>query len=360
MLQTDPTIALRLAEAACKITTVPTREAQSAFEDILRKKCLFYKESLEKDKGSFALSPDWKFKLTQKDDNTVQIWNFDGTLRQSFEVYGVTSAAFSSDGKFVVIGKSNAVELWNLDEMLEQSFEGHSSAVLSVAFSHVVSSFAFSPERKLIATGSGVHTIKIWNLDGTLKQSFGEENNDDQNIYSDSLAARLTGFNPNKFENLSSPEDKLTSVTFSPDGRFILAAGIKTAKLWNLDGSLIHSFEAHTNCTLSVAFSPDGKLILAGGDTPTLWNIDGTLTQSLKSHNSEATAVAFSPDGKFMLAGSYNTVVFWNLDGTLWQLFELAGMGEVLSIALSPNGKSMLTEGWNTAKILEFRRQTIF
>ncbi|MFN4832506.1 MAG: WD40 repeat domain-containing protein, partial [Pseudanabaena sp.] len=92
-----------------------------------------------------------------------------------------------------------------------------------------VSSVAFSPDGKTIATGSD--TVKLWNLEGKEIQSFNS--------------------------------DSVRSVAFSPDGKTIATGSYdSTVKLWDLEGKELQSFKAHSDKSVSsVAFSPDGKTI---------------------------------------------------------------------------------------------------
>lgn len=65
----------------------------------------------------------------------------------------------------------------------------------------------------------------------------------------------------------------------------------------------------------AVAFSPDGKTIAAGtrDNLVELWDTgSGTLRTTLKRHLSTVNSVAFSPDGKFVVsAGEDKQTVFW-------------------------------------------------
>ena len=129
----------------------------------------------------------------------------------------------------------------NADENKEIFLQtGHSGSVLSVCF---------SPNGKLIASGSSDNTIKLWNVkDGALIRTF------------------------------KGHSDYVISVNFSPDGRRIASGSSdNTIKLWNVkDGALIRTFKGHSSYVISVNFSPDGRRIASGSydNTIKLWNVD--------------------------------------------------------------------------------------
>jgi energy-coupling factor transporter ATP-binding protein EcfA2 len=71
ILLTDPTIALRVAEAACKVTAKASEEAQAAFVDILEQDVVFYKKNIfgHTDRVlSVAFSPNGEWILTGSRD----------------------------------------------------------------------------------------------------------------------------------------------------------------------------------------------------------------------------------------------------------------------------------------------------
>ena len=70
-------------------------------------------------------------------------------------------------------------------------------------------------------------------------------------------------------------EDSVSSVAFSPDGKFIVSgSGDMTVRLWDIQGNPVgQPFQGHESLVNSVAFSPDGKFIVSGSDDMTvrLW-----------------------------------------------------------------------------------------
>ncbi|MEM4723487.1 MAG: serine/threonine-protein kinase [Candidatus Hadarchaeum sp.] len=190
-----------------------------------------------------------------------------------------------------------------------QTLKGHIDWVRSVTF---------SPDGKILASGSDDKTIKLWRVsDGSL------------------------------IRTIEGHTDWVRSVTFSPDGQ-ILASGSKdtTIKLWRVsDGSLIRTIEGHTDWVRSVTFSPDGKILASGSDDKTikLWRVsDGSLIRTLTGHTDKVTSVTFSPDGKILASGSYDkTIKLWRVsDGS--PIRTLTGHTRcVNSVTFSPNGQTL-------------------
>ncbi len=195
-----------------------------------------------------------------------------------------------------------------------------------------VATAAFSPDgKKLITSGIGgwtvistSHRTRLWEV------STGNE---------------IRGFDFGPFEDFG---DTSSIVAFSPDGNQVVAKEDVSSILFDVHtGQKVCEFVGHLAYVTSVAFSPDGRYALTGsGDrTARLWD-SGTCQQLrvFTDNASHVTAVAFSPDGKYILTGhDDNKARLWDLASGA-ELREFQGHTDwIKSVAFSPDGKFVLT-----------------
>jgi WD40 repeat protein len=276
------------------------------------------------DNGLVALSPDGRT-LALQADNNVTLWDVEsGTKLMTLLGHSnrVSCIAFSPDGKILASGsKDHTIKIWNVENGEELwTLFGHFDSVNSVAF---------SPDGKILASGSDDRAVKLWDIES------GEE-------------LRTLSWH-SRFVN--SP---VNSVAFSPDGR-TLASGADngTVKLWNVEsGEVLQNLSGHSDSVNSVAFSPDGKMLASGSDDRAVkqWNIErGEELQTLSGHTGKVSSVAFSPDGSILASGgAFNTVKLWNVEnGEELRTLSSSQAGFVTSVAFSPNGQ-ILASGGNT------------
>src|SRR6266487_2738638 len=186
------------------------------------------------------------------------------------------------------------------------TYKGHAKNVTSVAW---------SPDGKRIASGSSDNTVQVWNAsDGN-------------------HALTYTGHSAGVW-----------SVAWSPDGKRIVSCGNDGVQVWNASsGSHAFAYQGHSGWVDAVAWSPDGKWIASGSwdNTVQVWNAsDGTHVFTYTGHSNVVDAVAWSPDGKRIASGSWDwTAQVWNASDGSQALTYTGHSQTVTSVTWSPDGK---------------------
>jgi len=140
----------------------------------------------------------------------------------------------------------------------------------------------------------------------------------------------------------------LTSVHYSPDGRFIISGSKEGAvKVWTTAGKEIQTIASDSSSIVSVAFSPDGKYaLIAKNNKASLWEwMQGKLIKTFSGDENALVSACFSPDGSRILTGSVDgTVKVWDRNsGREIQSFKVESERGLKSAAFSPDGKNILT-----------------
>lgn len=230
----------------------------------------------------------------------------------------LTSAAFSPDGRTILIGGHDPLctaRLWDARTNLPfgQSLQ-HSKSVRAVAF---------SPDGLLAVTGSEDRTAQLWDA--------------------------KTG---NKIGPPMSHGDLVWAVAFSPDGQVLVTVGKdKVARCWNVHtGQPIGDPIEHDAAVFAVAFSPDGRTIVTGsGNGPSgtaqIWDVETRkLIYKAEEFRGTVFAVAFSPDGSKIVAGCGDRKAHLYDAKTFAPLGELVGHQDVVyAVAFTPDGRRLLT-----------------
>ncbi|MEX0716445.1 MAG: Gfo/Idh/MocA family oxidoreductase [Planctomycetaceae bacterium] len=141
--------------------------------------------------------------------------------------------------------------------------------------------------------------------------------------------------------------DWVTSVAWSPDGRYVAAGSYKLVRLF--DGETrkpVADIKVASGYVKGLAFSPAGNLLVGGAYQKGIaWNVDDQRPEfELRGHRGYVTGVAFSPDGRGIATSSDDmTVRTWNAadgaPGIVIADFE----HPVQAVAFSPDGSTLAT-----------------
>ena len=218
-----------------------------------------------------------------------------------------------------------SVETFGIDHhggRLVMNLTGHESYALTIAY---------SPDGRLLASGSGDGAVRIWNT--------------------------LTG--EEAVAPLQIDDGAVFSVAFSPDGLRILSGTDRGAvHIWDIQmgRSVMSPLRGHSHRVCSVAFSPDGRLIASGSADKSvrLWDAQtGQIIVVLTDHTDWVRSVVFSPVGHTLASGSDDcTVRRWNVRTGEPQGQPLRGAdGAVFPVAFSPDGQFIAAEFYSAQEI---------
>jgi WD40 repeat protein len=262
---------------------------------------------------------------------------------------GIRIAAFSPDDKLIATGSTNGeVGIWDFEKGKVEFFSGHSDEIWSVVF---------SPDGTRLATFSWDCTVRVWDLRAKEVKVIEECSLGGVGaVFSPDSGKVLTiSFNDDvRLFDLRSQENRVleghkrivNSAVFSSNGNQILTSSADgTVRLWNL---------ATNNCEIlfegeavisDAIFSPDDKQVaIAFSDGAVqILKLGEREFQEFEKHTGIVYSVAFSSDGNHVLTASSDCSSYlWNIATGSSRILK-GHQDSVRSASFSPDSKKVLT-----------------
>ncbi len=300
----------------------------------------------QKNVNSVIFSPNGKIFASASDDQTIKLWNIDGSLVKILGEHEgeVWNLDFNHNGtKLASIDQYGIVKLWNIVDktfITDINTQGENSKKFRLAYN-----VKFTPDGKLLATAGGDKNIKLWRLNDTsYKPLEGHKlpvkdisfTPDGKVLASASQDATVklwniddTGKNLPTFSKYQTP---FMSVSFAGNLNLLAAASNDgNIQIWDINDDNYtkkHCWPAHTQGIMHISFNSDGKQLVSTSKDKTLkiWKLDkidkcqddtfqDEAPEAILHHNKRVWSADFSPDNKLIVSGSSdNTIRLWNID----------------------------------------------
>jgi len=312
-----------LAKAGIETAEAEVKKAESVLE-ASRKSA----NESEKPIGALAFSPDSLTLATAGDDQKVHTWSAEsGAAVETLQGHAgaVHGLAFLPTGTLATAAEQTGL-IWDLaGPWTLERLIGSGDATSPI--SDRVNALAFSPDGKLLATGSGEPSrggeIKLWRVEsGELAQEI-------KNPHSDTVLA----------------------LDFSPDGKFLASgAADKFAKVFDLTtGKLAKSFEGHTHHVLGVSWQRNGRVLASAGADKVIkvWDfLTGEQKKTITGFEKEITSIRFLDASNEAIITTGDSQVRLIRDDGKNDVRTYGGAKDFMqSAAITPDGKVVVGGG---------------
>jgi WD40 repeat protein len=239
------------------------------------------------------------------------------------------SIAFSPDGKILATGSvDDSLKLWDLSS-------GMQLRTLS-AQDHKVKGVAFSPDGHLLATAGGRdQDVKLWDAES------GREIR--------TLSYRRSG---------ARADLEAIKVEFSPDGEWLAAAGNDnsvtawevssgtSAGVFHPSNGLDSVVAVHMHAHLAASVDPDTESVI-------IWNLEsGKSVGTLSGHTDVLRTLVFSGDGRYLVSGGRDVAKVWDVARGK-EMYTLPGNENAFNFAFSPDASLLARAADNIIKIVD-------
>ncbi|MBD2728807.1 WD40 repeat domain-containing protein [Nostoc sp. FACHB-892] len=277
----------------------------------------------------------------------------------------VNTISFSPNSKLIASGSDDkTIRLWKSD----------GSAAISKPIEQKVSvtSLSFSPDSQRFASGTQNGIVRLWNINGELIKEFTNFQAKKINTTTSFDSKKITSGSGNTSQqqqnieiksstNLQDKERSITSVTFSQDGQTIATVSEdKSIKIWKINGTLLHNLEGYSSRTRSMSLSPNGQsiVILDDDNTVKFLQQNGKLINTIQGRGSSLIKMDFSHNREILAIRNINygknKIHLWKTDGAFFSIIQANKNENIKNIVFSSDNKAIAVQFKNYIQVWRF------
>ncbi len=306
------------------------------------------------DLADLALRSVYMRGVEMQDTNLARATIRDGVFTESFDI--MTAVAIDRTGKYwAAASRQGEIRVWQTGgRLILHAWLGHADTAWTLDF---------SPDGKMLASGSWDTTLKVWEVStGTLlwtgrhssqinRVEFSRDGNVIASAGNDAVVQLWDVHTGTVLETLQHPVP-VSVLTWSTDDQVLATGDVEgRIRLWTTvkvqSATYAMRLLEHTNHVDGLAFAPDGRT-LASGDwdgTVKLWDVSsGLLLRTLAGHTDRVARVAWSPDGRTLASSSKDhRILLWDVEQSSYRVTLQGHTAGVYGLTFTPDSARLLS-----------------